>query len=241
VKPGAPSLIHVVAGVVIDSEERVLIAQRPAGKHLAGGWEFPGGKLKPGEERLAGLARELLEEIGITIANPRPLMRIRHSYSYGDVLLDIWVVRSYSGQPQGLDDQALRWCTQEQLATADLLPADRPIVAALRLPAILTRASTPYYRIGEATVERAGDSGDSRLSGVFCPNAGQAVAAAAAGADFLVMNAALAMRELAALCESIPQPLFAAGIELERAWGLGASGVNQIEAADAGPAEPRRI
>jgi mutator protein MutT len=231
VKAGAPSLIHVVAGVVIDSEERVLIAQRPAGKHLAGGWEFPGGKLKPGEERKAGLARELLEEIGITIAKPRPLMRLRHSYSYGDVLLDIWVVRSYSGRPQGLDAQALRWCTHEQLATADLLPADRPIVAALRLPAILIRASTPDYRIGEAAVERADASGDSRLCGVFCADAARAAAAAAAGADFLVMSAALAMRELAALCESIPQPLFAAGIELERAWALGASGVNQIDAS----------
>jgi 8-oxo-dGTP diphosphatase len=230
VKPGAP-LIHVVAGVLIDSQERVLIAQRPAGKHLAGGWEFPGGKLKAGEERVAGLARELLEEIGIAIARPRPLMRIRHSYSYGDVLLDIWVVRSYSGQPQGLDAQALRWCTPEELATADLLPADRPIVAALHLPEILTRASTPFYRIGEAAVERADECGDSRLSGVFCSDADQAVAAAAAGADFLVMSAPLPERELAALCESTANPVFAAGIELERAWGLGASGLNQIDAA----------
>jgi mutator protein MutT len=227
VKAGAPPLVHVVAGVVIDTEERVLIAQRPAGKHLAGGWEFPGGKLKPGEKRLAGLTRELLEEIGITIAKPRPLMRIRHSYSYGDVLLDIWVVRSYSGQPQGLDGQALRWCTQEELATADLLPADRPIVAALRLPVILTRASTPYYRVGE----RANDSGESRLNGVFCSDADQAVSAAAAGADFLVMSAPLADRELAALCEWIPKPVFAAGIELERAWGLGVSGLNHIDAS----------
>jgi mutator protein MutT len=217
--------------VVIDSGERVLIAQRPAGKHLAGSWEFPGGKLKPGEERQAGLARELLEEIGITIARPRPLMRIRHSYSYGEVLLDIWVVRSYSGQPQGLDAQALRWCTPEELATADLLPADRPIVAALRLPAIMTRASTPYYRIDEAAVERVDESGDSRLSGVLCSDADQALAAAAAGADFLVMSAPLAMRQLATLCDSIPQPVFAAGIELERAWRLGASGVNQIARA----------
>jgi mutator protein MutT len=230
VKPGAP-LIHVVAGVLIDSQERVLIAQRPAGKHLAGGWEFPGGKLKPGEERVAGLARELLEEIGITIARPRPLMRIRHSYSYGDVLLDIWVVRSYSGQPQGLDEQALRWCAQEELATADLLPADRPIVAALRLPEILTRVSTPFYRIGEPAAQRAGDSGDSRLRGAFCSHADQAVAAAAAGADFLVMSAPLPERELAALCESIPNPVFAAGIELQRAWGHGASGLNQIDAS----------
>jgi mutator protein MutT len=226
VRPGAPSFIHVVAGVVIDAAERVLIAQRPAGKHLAGGWEFPGGKLKPGEERRAGLARELLEEIGITIARPRTLMRIRHSYPYGDVLLDIWVVRSYSGQPQGLDAQALRWCAAEELATADLLPADRPIVAALRLPAILTRASTPDYRIGGA-----GDAGDSRLNGVLCADAGRAAAAAAAGADFLLMRAPLAEHELEALCESIAQPVFAAGIDLERAWRLGASGVNQIDAS----------
>jgi len=234
VNPGATPLIHVVAGVVIDSQERVLIAQRPAGKHLAGGWEFPGGKLQPGEERRAGLARELLEEIGITIATPRPLMRIRHSYSYGDVLLDIWVVRSYSGEPQSLDAQALRWCTHEQLAAAELLPADRPIVAALRLPAILTRAATPYYRIGAADSCRADDSGESVLKGVFCPDAVHALAAAAAGADFLVMTAPLAMRELVALCESIPQPVFAAGIELERAWGLGVSGLNQIDTRGAG-------
>jgi mutator protein MutT len=237
VKSGAPSLIHVVAGVVIDSQERVLIAQRPAGKHLAGGWEFPGGKLQPGEERRTGLARELLEEIGIAIGEPRPLMRIRHSYAYGDVLLDIWVVRHYRGQPQGLDAQALRWCTHQELATADLLPADRPIVAALRLPAVLTRASTPDYHIGDVAVqrvavERANERGDSKLKGVFCSDAEQAVAAAGAGADFLVMTEPLAMRALAALCESIPKPVFAAGIELERAWGLGVSGVNQI---DAGP------
>jgi mutator protein MutT len=225
VKAAASSLIHVVAGVVIDSQERVLIAQRPAGKHLAGGWEFPGGKLKPGEERRKGLARELLEEIGITIATPRPLMRIRHSYSYGDVLLDTWVVRSYSGHPQSLDAQALRWCTHEELAAAELLPADRPIVAALRLPAILTRAATPYYRID--------DSGESGLKGVFCPDAVHALAAAAAGADFLVMTAPLAMRELETLCESIPQPVFAVGIELERAWGLGVSGLNRIDARGA--------
>jgi len=66
----ARPFIHVVAAAVIDAAGRVLIAQRPAGKHLAGGWEFPGGKLEPGEERLSGLARELREELGITMAAP---------------------------------------------------------------------------------------------------------------------------------------------------------------------------
>src|SRR5258708_5018304 len=126
--------VHVVAAAVIDATGRVLIAQRPAGTHLAGGWEFPGGKLEPGEARLAGLARELREELGITIATPRPLIRVRHAYPSREVLLDIWVVTRYSGEPQGLDGQALRWCTQDELAVTALLPADKPIVAALRFP-----------------------------------------------------------------------------------------------------------
>jgi len=109
---------HVVAAAVIDASERVLIAQRPPGKHLAGGWEFPGGKLEASESRRDGLARELLEEIGIAIAKPRPLIRLRHTYPYGEVLLDIWVVRRFSGEPQGLDGQQLRWCSQDELATA---------------------------------------------------------------------------------------------------------------------------
>ena len=162
--------IHVVAAAVIDGEGRVLIAQRPAGKHLAGGWEFPGGKLEPGEERLAGLARELREELGITITTPRPLIRVRHAYPSREVLLDTWVVRRYSGEPHGLDGQALRWCTQDELATADLLPADKPIVAVLRLPERLTQISTPFYDVsdlsglGRPTVS-AEDTPDSRDGG----------------------------------------------------------------------------
>jgi 8-oxo-dGTP diphosphatase len=125
-------VIHVVAAAVIDAEGRVLIAQRPPGKHLAGVWDFPGGKLEPGEKREAGLARELKEELGISIEAPRPLIQVSHSYPSRDVLLDVWVVKSYSGEPCGLDGQALRWCTLEELEQAELLPADGPIVKALR-------------------------------------------------------------------------------------------------------------
>jgi 8-oxo-dGTP diphosphatase len=125
-------VIHVVAAALIDAAGRVLIAQRPPGKHLAGGWEFPGGKLEAGEEREAGLARELKEELGITIEAPRPLIQVSHAYPSRDVLLDVWVVRNYRGEPRGLDGQALRWCTLEELDRADLLPADGPIVRALR-------------------------------------------------------------------------------------------------------------
>ncbi len=146
--------------MVIDAAGRVLIAQRPPGKHLAGGWEFPGGKLEPGEERLAGLARELSEEIGIVIGPARPLIRVRHQYPSREVLLDVWVVRDYSGEPRGLDNQALRWCTQDKLPEAQLLPADEPIVAALRLPERLTEAATPYYSVRKlvSPTQRASDA-----------------------------------------------------------------------------------
>ncbi len=125
-------MIHVVAGAVLDTAGRVLIAQRPAGKLLAGGWEFPGGKLEPGEDRAAGLARELREELGIEIRDAEPLATITHGYAHGEVYIDLWVITAYEGEPCGLDGQALRWCTDEELAAADLLPADRPLVAAIR-------------------------------------------------------------------------------------------------------------
>jgi 8-oxo-dGTP diphosphatase len=126
--------VHVVAAAVIDAAGRVLIAQRPPGTHLAGGWEFPGGKLEAGEEREAGLARELREELGIAIAiaAAQPLIQVSHSYPSRDVLLDVWVVKNYSGEPCGLDGQALRWCTVDELEQVELLPADGPIVKALR-------------------------------------------------------------------------------------------------------------
>src|SRR5258707_9305811 len=89
---------HVVAAAVTDGAGRVLIAQRPPGKHLAGGWEFPGGKLIAGEDRRVGLAPALREELGITISTPRPFIRVRHIYDYGRSLLDMWGGRPYSGR-----------------------------------------------------------------------------------------------------------------------------------------------
>jgi mutator protein MutT len=208
-------LVHVVAAAVIDALGRVLIAQRPAGKHMAGGWEFPGGKLEPGEERAAGLKRELHEELGITIEAPlRPLIRVRHAYATREVLLDVWVVRRFHGEPRGLDGQALRWCALDQLDHAKLLPADAPIVAALRLPERLSEARTLH---------------DNGLRGVFCAGMEDAVAASRAGADFLAMTKALADAELAALCGAVAVPVFASGIGLEQAWALGASGLNEID------------
>jgi mutator protein MutT len=225
-------MIHVVAAAVTDEQGRVLIAQRPPGKHLAGMWEFPGGKLEPGEGRVHGLARELREELGITIGQPRPLIRVRHTYPYGEVLIDMWVVSRYDSEPQGLDGQLLRWCHQDELATADLLPADRPIVRALRLPERLIQVSAPNYTVGEFNLVAhpsvdARVTTDAKLNGVFCTNTKEAVAAAGDGADFLVLRDTLVGGELAALCDSVPMPVFARGIGLEQAWALGATGVNE--------------
>jgi mutator protein MutT len=219
--------------VVIDKVGRVLIAQRPDGKHLAGGWEFPGGKLERGEERLMGLKRELREELGIAIDAPRPLIRVRHAYPSREVLLDVWVVRCYSSEPRGLDGQALRWCTQEELAAADLLPADKPIVAALQLPERLTHISTPYYRAGDLSSLGHPNADteifhDSRLRGVFCLSAAEATVAANAGANFVVLREALSPSALTALCDSLSVPVFARGIGLEQAWALGSTGLNEI-------------
>jgi len=236
-------VIHVVAGALIDAAGRVLIAQRPPGKHLAGGWEFPGGKLEPGEARAAGLARELREELGIAIRNPRPLIRVRHTYPYGEVLIDMWVVKSYSGEPKGLDGQALKWLSQNELEKAELLPADRPIVRALRLPERLTHRSTCDYEVVESTFprKRRGADGEanqdakeptkpvgSKLVGTYCRDGAEAVDAAGAGADFLVLRGVLGDGELTVLCDSVSVPVFARGMELEQAWALGASGCNEI-------------
>ncbi len=230
--PGA--VVHVVAAAVIDLAGRVLIAQRPSGKHMAGGWEFPGGKLEPGEERLAGLARELREELGISIiGTPRPLIRVRHAYPSREVLLDVWVVKRYSGEARGLDGQALRWCTQDELEAAELLPADRPIVRALRLPERLTEVASRHYCVSDlGSLEGAAAVADAdngpRLRGVLCASAEDGSAAARAGADFLVMREALADEELDALCGTVAVPVYALGVGLEKAWELGASGVSEI-------------
>jgi mutator protein MutT len=225
--------LHVVAAALIDAHRRVLIAQRPAGKHLAGAWEFPGGKLEAGEAPAEGLERELREEIGVIIATPRPLMRLTHRYPHGEVLLDVWVVRRYRGRPRGLDGQALRWCDGAALAAADLLPADRPILAALRLPERLRCEITPNYRVVSVrdlkrVRSRSPERRRSGLVGAVCRSGAEASAAAAAGADFVALSPVLPQAELAALCVRVPVPLFARGIALERAWALGATGINAL-------------
>lgn len=141
---------HVTAGALFDDEGRVLVAQRPAGSHMAGRWEFPGGKLKRGEQPLDGLRRELAEELGIELGAARPLIRLNHDYADRRVLLDVWRVTDYSGKPRGLDGQALDWVAPDALPDINLLAADRPITTALRLPEVARAVA------GRQALEKAG-------------------------------------------------------------------------------------
>jgi 8-oxo-dGTP diphosphatase len=127
--------VHVVAAVLRDAAGRVLIAQRPPGKHMAGYWEFPGGKIGAGESGEQALRRELAEELGVVLQRCHPLLQLRHDYPDRVVQLDVFVVDEYGGEPSGLEAQALRWVATAELAEQALLPADRPIVEALNAAA----------------------------------------------------------------------------------------------------------
>lgn len=140
--------IHVVAGVIQDRDGRVLVAQRPAGKSMAGAWEFPGGKLAAGEGRLAGLMREFDEELGIRIEAARPLIRYRHRYPALDVDLDVWLIERWSGEPRGREGQAFGWCSPRELPALGLLPADAVVVRAIRLPTLFA-VTPPHAESGE--------------------------------------------------------------------------------------------
>ena len=126
--------IHVVAGVMSDSHGRVLVTQRPTGKHLAGLWEFPGGKCEPDEAPQVALRRELSEEIGIQTGTVEPLISVPWTYPEKSIFLDVYRVLDYCGEAHGREAQALQWVSPDELAGLGMPLADRPVVTALRLP-----------------------------------------------------------------------------------------------------------
>lgn len=138
----------LVVAAVIRREGRILIAQRPHDKHMGGLWEFPGGKVEPGEPAAVALVRELDEELGIIATGFRPLIRITHDYPDKAVCLEVWEVAAFSGEPHGREGQAVRWVTEAELPAFDYPAANRPIVTAARLPA--------RYHISPADLDEAG-------------------------------------------------------------------------------------
>jgi 8-oxo-dGTP diphosphatase len=135
------AVVRVVAGL-LERDARIFLTQRPAHAHLAGKWEFPGGKLGPGETPLAGLMRELHEEIGIDVAEATPFAQVRHAYPDKTILLDVWRVDAWRGEPHGREGQAARWSDPHTLRLGEFPQADWPIVRRLQLP--------PLYLISDA-------------------------------------------------------------------------------------------
>lgn len=125
--------VPVVAAVLRDARGRILLTQRPAGKHLAGTWEFPGGKLEPGEDAAAGLARELDEELGVSVHASMPLLALTHAYPDRTVRLMLREVRSWDGDLQAREGQAMRWVHPGKVGDLPMPAADRPILKALSL------------------------------------------------------------------------------------------------------------
>jgi 8-oxo-dGTP diphosphatase len=125
-------VIRVVAAALYNARGEVLIAERPPGKHMAGRWEFPGGKVAPDETDADALARELDEELGIRVLAARPLLSLTHRYTDRCVELSMWLVEHYTGEPQSLDGQRLKWVAPAQLTAEDILEADLPFIEALQ-------------------------------------------------------------------------------------------------------------
>ena len=126
-------ILTVVAAALIDADGRVLVAQRPAGKHLAGQWEFPGGKIEPGETPETALVRELAEELGIDTAASclAPAGFASHAYPDFHLVLLLFACRKWRGKARGRDGQQVAWHRPNALFALDMPPADRPLLGLL--------------------------------------------------------------------------------------------------------------
>ncbi|MEO5957712.1 MAG: (deoxy)nucleoside triphosphate pyrophosphohydrolase [Opitutaceae bacterium] len=129
-----PAPLPVVCAVIVNEKGRTLLAQRPAQKHLGLKWEFPGGKVEPGESPEAAIVREVREELGCAIVIVRVLPRFKHDY--GSLLIEmipfVCALAPASTLPHPYEHTAIAWATTEELSAYDLAPADLPVVAALR-------------------------------------------------------------------------------------------------------------
>jgi 8-oxo-dGTP diphosphatase len=128
-----PTLL-VAAAALLDTDGRVLVCQRPEGKQLAGLWEFPGGKVEPGETPEACLIRELDEELGITVAQAclAPFVFASHAYEGFHLLMPLFLLRRWEGQVQRREHAALKWVRPDKLFDLPMPPADAPLCAWLR-------------------------------------------------------------------------------------------------------------
>ena len=127
-------IIHVAVAAIVNQNGEVFICKRHADSHQGGLWEFPGGKVEAGETVQQALVRELHEETGIQITESRPLIRVHHDYGDRSVLLDVWKVRHYTGNPHGREAQSVCWTSMASLNPEEFPAADVAIIKALQLP-----------------------------------------------------------------------------------------------------------
>ncbi len=127
--------IPVAVGVVMNSEQQVLMTQRPDDKDYAGFWEFPGGKVESGESTYQALCREFKEEIAIEVEQAEPLITLQHQYKNYAVQLHVWLITQYAGELQAMENQAMQWVTLSEVDSYQVLEANHEIIEALKLAA----------------------------------------------------------------------------------------------------------
>jgi 8-oxo-dGTP diphosphatase len=244
----APPVLEVVAGVLERADGRVLITQRPAGKVYAGYWEFPGGKVEAGETPRAAIARELAEELAIEVEVAHPWLRRRFVYPHATVELRFFRIPRWHGELVSCEDQAFSWEDAHAPTVAPMLPANGPILAALRLP--LEYALTQAHAVGVSTQLAALDAALARglrlvqlrepgmPHAQLVPYAREVIARAHAHGARVLINADAALAQalgadgvhlraaqLATMSERPPLPLVAASChdesEIARAEALG--------------------
>lgn len=237
------------------------ITRRRRGVHQGGKWELPGGKLEPREPPLAGLKRELHEELGIRVDAAEPFTQVHHVYPHVEVLLDVWRVTSFQGVPHGREAQELRWVDIDTLDPGEFPEADHPVLRRLQLPplyllsavgrfgsdeftrrlALALRAGARLVQLREPQMDRASFIKCARELGALCHDHGARLlvnADPACVAECAADGVHLSSRRLLALAERPLAPKYWIGAschnqaELERAWVLG------VDFAVLGPVRP---
>lgn len=146
--------MRVVAAVLEDASGRVLLAQRPPGKAHAGQWEFPGGKIEPGESAPDALRRELREELGIEIGPAARFMSVRRARADGTLVLEAWRTRHWHGDPTPIEHTALRWCAPDDASSLPVCEADIAIARALALPPVYAITPDPGHEVAVGFLAR---------------------------------------------------------------------------------------